>query len=205
MFEGARRTLTGGVASSYQLHEPWPIYLSHGRGQRVWEVDGKRLSDFHNAIGSMVHGHAHPAISRALEERLQLGTHFAAPTEDAVVVAEELARRFGLPRWRYCNSGSEATMDAIRIARGLTGWAGDGAEDLRLVPRRPRRRDGLDRRRLRRDRRPREPRVAAVRRRHSKGDRRFDRCRSLQRRGRDGAADLAAGGATERFGVRPDW
>jgi glutamate-1-semialdehyde 2,1-aminomutase len=68
-----------------------------------------------------VQGHAHPNISRALEERLRLGTHFAAPTEDAVVVGEELARRFGLPRWRYCNSGSEATMDAIRIARGLTG------------------------------------------------------------------------------------
>jgi glutamate-1-semialdehyde 2,1-aminomutase len=121
MFERARRTLTGGVASSYQLHEPWPIYLSQGRGQWVWDVDGNRLRDFHNAFGSMVQGHAHPAISRALEERLRLGTHFAAPTEDAVVVAEELARRFGLPRWRYCNSGSEATMDAIRIARGLTG------------------------------------------------------------------------------------
>jgi glutamate-1-semialdehyde 2,1-aminomutase len=121
MFERARRTLTGGVASSYQLHEPWPIYLSHGRGQWVWDVDGNELRDFHNAFGSMVQGHAHPAISRALEERLRLGTHFAAPTEDAVVVAEELARRFGLPKWRYCNSGSEATMDAIRIARGLTG------------------------------------------------------------------------------------
>jgi len=121
MFERARRTLTGGVASSYQLHDPWPIYLSHGRGQWVWDVDGNQLRDFHNAFGSMVQGHAHPAVSRALEERLALGTHFAAPTEDAVVVGEELARRFGLPKWRYCNSGSEATMDAIRIARGLTG------------------------------------------------------------------------------------
>jgi glutamate-1-semialdehyde 2,1-aminomutase len=121
VFERARRTLTGGVASSYQLHEPWPIYLSHGRGQWVWDVDGNALRDFHNAFGSMVQGHAHPAITRAVEERLELGTHFAAPTEDAIVVAEELARRFGLPKWRYCNSGSEATMDAVRIARGLTG------------------------------------------------------------------------------------
>ena len=121
MFERARRTLTGGVASSYQLHDPWPIYLERGEGQWVWDVDGNKLRDFHNAFGSMVQGHAHPAIVRALEERMRLGTHFAAPTEDAVVVGEELARRFGLPRWRYCNSGSEATMDAIRIARGLTG------------------------------------------------------------------------------------
>ena len=121
MFERARRSLTGGVASSYQLHDPWPIYLSHGRGQWVWDVDGNRLRDFHNAFGSMVQGHAHPAITRAITERLEQGTHFGAPTEDAVAVGEELALRFGLPKWRYCNSGSEATMDSIRIARGLTG------------------------------------------------------------------------------------
>ena len=56
-----------------------------------------------------------------MQERIELGTHFAAPTEDAIVVAEELQRRFGLPKWRYVNSGSEATMDAIRIARAATG------------------------------------------------------------------------------------
>ena len=66
-------------------------------------------------------GHAHPAIVEAISERARLGTHFAAPTEDGIVVAEELARRFGLPKWRFTNSGSEATMDAIRIARGLKG------------------------------------------------------------------------------------
>jgi glutamate-1-semialdehyde 2,1-aminomutase len=121
MFERARATLAGGVASSYQLREPWPIYLSHGRGSRVWDVDGNELLDFHNGFGSMVQGHAHATIEQAVRERFPLGTHFAAPTEDAVVVAEELARRFGLPKWRYTNSGSEATMDAIRIARAATG------------------------------------------------------------------------------------
>jgi glutamate-1-semialdehyde 2,1-aminomutase len=69
----------------------------------------------------MTQGHAHPAISHAVERRVQAGTHFAAPTEDAVSVAEELQRRWGLPKWRYTNSGTEATMDAVRIARGLTG------------------------------------------------------------------------------------
>lgn len=121
MYERARQTLSGGVASSYQVRDPWPIYLSHGQGARVWDVDGNELRDFHNGFGSMVQGHAHPAISRAVIERIELGTHFAAPTEDGIVVGEELARRWGLPRWRYVNSGSEATMDAIRIARGLTG------------------------------------------------------------------------------------
>src|SRR5213076_2949240 len=63
--------------------------------------------------------HAHPAIVKAVSERVREGTHFAAPTEESIAVAEELARRFGLPKWRFTNSGSEATMDAIRIARGL--------------------------------------------------------------------------------------
>ncbi|HLB04445.1 MAG TPA: aspartate aminotransferase family protein [Gaiellaceae bacterium] len=121
MYERARETLSGGVASSYQLRDPWPIYLSHGKGPRVWDVDGNVMLDFHNGFGSMVQGHAHPAISKAVQSRVELGTHFAAPTEDAVVVGEELARRWGLPKWRYVNSGSEATMDAIRIARACTG------------------------------------------------------------------------------------
>jgi glutamate-1-semialdehyde 2,1-aminomutase len=121
LYERARQTLAAGVASSYQMRTPWPIYLDRGQGAQVWDVDGNRMVDFHNGFGSMVQGHAHPAISRAVNARLDLGTHFAAPTEDAVVVAEELKRRFGLPRWRYVNTGSEATMDAIRIARASTG------------------------------------------------------------------------------------
>ena len=121
MYERARATLSGGVASSYQLRDPWPIYLTSGEGPVVYDVDGNRLWDFHNGFGSMVQGHANPAIARAVTERVSLGTHFAATTEDGIVVGEELARRWGLPRWRYTNSGSEATMDAIRIARGLTG------------------------------------------------------------------------------------
>ncbi|MBX5440743.1 MAG: aspartate aminotransferase family protein [Solirubrobacteraceae bacterium] len=121
MYERARRPLAGGVASSYQSRDPWPIYLERGEGPKVWDVDDNEMWDFHNGFGSMVQGHAHPAIGRAVTERYTSGTHFAAPTEDAVVVAEELARRFRLPKWRYTNSGSESTMDAIRIARAYTG------------------------------------------------------------------------------------
>jgi glutamate-1-semialdehyde 2,1-aminomutase len=121
LFARADRVLSAGVASSYQLREPWPIYLERGQGPHVWDVDGNRMIDFHNGFGSMIQGHAHPAIGRAVGTRHELGTHFAAPTEDAVVVAEELVRRFGRPKWRYTNSGSESTMDAIRIARAFTG------------------------------------------------------------------------------------
>jgi glutamate-1-semialdehyde 2,1-aminomutase len=121
MFERASRSLSGGVASSYQLRDPWPIYLVSGEGPRVTDVDGNSYWDFHNGFGSMVQGHANPAITAAVRERAELGTHFAAVTEDTVLVAENLAQRFGLERWRFVNSGSEATMDAIRIARALTG------------------------------------------------------------------------------------
>src|SRR3954447_2665093 len=119
-YQRARPPPVGGVASSYQLRQPWPIYLERGQGSKVWDVDGNELIDLHNGFGSMVQGHAHPAITRAVADRVSLGTHFAAPTEDGIVVAEELARRFRLDRWRFTNSGSESTMDAIRIARACT-------------------------------------------------------------------------------------
>ena len=121
MYERASEHLSGGVASSYQLRDPWPIYLERGQGPKVWDVDGNEMWDFHNGFGSMLQGHAHPVIGRAVAERYALGTHFAAPTEDAVVVGDNLAERWGLPKWRYTNSGSESTMDAIRIARAYTG------------------------------------------------------------------------------------
>src|SRR3954452_15283935 len=87
--------LAGGVPSSFQMREPWPIYLARGSGSALWDVDRTRRLDFHCGFGAMVQGHGHPAIARAIEERLALGTHLAGPTDDAVVVAAELARRFG--------------------------------------------------------------------------------------------------------------
>ena len=121
MYARADRVLSGGVASSYQLRDPWPIYLERGEGPVVWDVDGNEMFDFHNGFGSMVQGHAHPVIGAAVHERYALGTHFAAPTEDADRRRRGAQRRWGLTRWRYTNSGSEATMDAIRIARAFTG------------------------------------------------------------------------------------
>jgi len=120
MYRRANETLAAGVASSYQVRDPWPIYLESGVGPKVWDVDGNEMWDFHNGFGSMVQGHAHPAIGKAINDRYAKGTHFAAPTEDGVVVGELLAERFRLPKWRYTNSGSESTMDAIRVARAFT-------------------------------------------------------------------------------------
>ena len=121
VYERAIKTLPMGVASTYQARSPYPVYYTRGEGSRVFDVDGLERSDFHGALGCMVQGHAHPAIVEAVSERIGLGSQFCRPTEDQIYVGEHLARSFKLPKWRFVNSGSEATMDAIRIARGFTG------------------------------------------------------------------------------------
>ncbi|TAN32435.1 aspartate aminotransferase family protein [bacterium] len=117
----ARGVLPRGVPSSFQDASPQPIFMARGRGSRAWDVDGNEYVDFHNGFGVMVVGHAHPKIVDAVSRQIAQGSHFAQPVEDGVVVARELARRFGQPKWRFTNSGTESTLDAVRIARGFTG------------------------------------------------------------------------------------
>ena len=120
-FERARQVMPGGVPSSFQRNDPWPTYIERGVGAQVWDVDGNEYLDFHNGFGVMCVGHANPVIAAAVKARMDEGTHFAAPTEGSITVAEELRRRWGLPHWRFTNSGTESTMDAVHLARGLTG------------------------------------------------------------------------------------
>jgi len=117
----ARRSLAGGVTSTWQITRPQPIWISHGAGSKVYDADGVEYVDLHGGYGVMAVGHAHPRIVEAVSERVARGTHFAQPTEDAIVVAENLAARFGLPKWRFANSGTEATMDAVHLMRAITG------------------------------------------------------------------------------------
>lgn len=121
MLERGRRSLAGGVTSSWQIARPQAVFISHGHGSKMWDVDGTEYVDMHGGYGVSAAGHAHPAVVRAVTERVARGTHFAQPTEDAIAVAEELARRWGLPLWRFCNSGTEATMDAVHLMRAITG------------------------------------------------------------------------------------
>jgi glutamate-1-semialdehyde 2,1-aminomutase len=121
MWNEAKEFIAKGVPSSFQDAPPQPIFIQRGQGSRVWDVDGNEYVDFHNGFGVMVVGHAHPLIVEAISERARLGTHFAQPGEDVVVVARELARRFKQPQWRFTNSGTESTLDAVRLARGFTG------------------------------------------------------------------------------------
>ena len=73
-YKRAHEVLSGGVASSYQLRDPWPIYLEKGDGPRVWDVDGNEYLDFHNGFGVMCVGHANPVIAAAVKARMDAGT-----------------------------------------------------------------------------------------------------------------------------------
>jgi glutamate-1-semialdehyde 2,1-aminomutase len=117
----AARTVAGGVASSWQDSPPHTIYIDRGQGSRIWDIDGNEYIDFHLGYGAMVAGHAHPKIVEAIERQARLGTHFAQPTKHLHEVGENLVDRFGLPLWRFCNSGTEATLEAARLMRASTG------------------------------------------------------------------------------------
>jgi glutamate-1-semialdehyde 2,1-aminomutase len=117
----ALKSLPNGVASNFQAGDPYPIYLERGLGSKVWDVDGSEYVDCHGGFGVNVVGHAHPIIAEAIEKAARSGTHFAVPTEMTVALAEQICERFNLEQMRFVNSGTEATMDAIRVARAATG------------------------------------------------------------------------------------
>ena len=121
MLARAKKSLAGGGTSSWQIARPQMIWVSHGSGSKVYDVDGMEYVDMHGGYGVALMGHGHPAVVKAINDRGPLGTHFAQPTEDAIWCGEELARRWSLPLWRFGNSGTEATMDAFHLMRAHTG------------------------------------------------------------------------------------
>ena len=116
------RILPLGVPSSLPGLRPAPDRRAPAR-QAAWleDVDGNRYVDFDMGFGALFAGHCHPRVRAAVEEQLDDGTLFVTPCEINADVAELLGERYGLPMWRFTNSGTEATMDAIRVARGVTG------------------------------------------------------------------------------------
>jgi glutamate-1-semialdehyde 2,1-aminomutase len=121
LFERARESLPLGVASSFQAYEPYPLFMTDARGSRINDADGNEYIDFDMAFGVLAAGHSHPKLAEALQSRVANGTCYTFPVEDGIVLAEEIKARFGADLVRFSNSGTEATMDAIRVARGYTG------------------------------------------------------------------------------------
>src|SRR5437660_9394205 len=120
--ERAKATLPMGVSSSFQAVPPYPLFISRTEGSSIWDLDGNRYTDFHLAFGSLLVGHSHPVLVEALRDQLGKGSLYSLPSADVVYLAEELVRRFApIEQVRFCNSGTEATMDALRLARAYAG------------------------------------------------------------------------------------
>jgi glutamate-1-semialdehyde 2,1-aminomutase len=121
LHERALKSLPNGVTSNFQVGDPYPVYLEKGKGSSVWDVVGTEYTDFHGGFGVNIVGHAHPMIVEALEKAAREAIHFAVTTPTTIALAEAICERFELEQLRIVNSGTEATMDAIRVARAATG------------------------------------------------------------------------------------
>ncbi len=118
----ASRVLPGGDTRTIAFHPPYPLAIEHGAGYQIWDADGNRYVDFLNNYTSLIHGHAHPATTDAATRQINRGTAFPAPNQAQTRLAEILTERVAsVDRVRFCNSGTEAVMFALRAARAFTG------------------------------------------------------------------------------------
>ncbi|MFH1774954.1 MAG: glutamate-1-semialdehyde 2,1-aminomutase, partial [Methanobacteriota archaeon] len=142
LFEEAKRWLVGGVNSPVRAMKPYPFFTARGGGCRIYDVDGRSYIDYCLAYGTLILGHASPKIVKAVKEQLEKGTVYGTPTELEVKFAKKIVEHVPSAEVvRFVSTGTEATMAAIRLARGYTGrkkiikfeGAFHGAHDYVLV------------------------------------------------------------------------
>ena len=124
LFEAAQRVLPGGVNSPVRACRAvgtYPRFLERGMGSHVWDVDGREYIDLICSWGPLILGHCNEAVERAVQEAVRKGLSFGAPTAIEVEMAELVCRMTGVEMVRMVNSGTEAVMSALRLARGATG------------------------------------------------------------------------------------
>jgi glutamate-1-semialdehyde 2,1-aminomutase len=125
LFEQAQQSLVEGVNSPSRgtaTYSPGPVFLERGSGSHVWDADGNQYVDFMMSFGALIHGHAHPKLVAVVSEAMAEGSHFAAATSAEVEAAEPFCRLLPSAEVvRFTNTGSEATMLALRLARAHTG------------------------------------------------------------------------------------
>ena len=122
LFDQAKEVLAGGVSRNALLRAPHPFYAERASGCRVVDVDGVERVDFANNVAALIHGHAHPAIVAALNAQLARGTAYTMATQAEIEYARHMRSRApGFERMRFMNSGTEAVMVAIKVARAFTG------------------------------------------------------------------------------------
>jgi glutamate-1-semialdehyde 2,1-aminomutase len=117
----AERRIPLGVASNYRAYDPYPIFVAEGHGSRITDLDGNEYLDHNLCFGTLMAGHGHPAVVKAVEWALEHGSTFGMPHGMELELAEEICARYPVEMVRFGNSGTEATMHACRIARAATG------------------------------------------------------------------------------------
>jgi glutamate-1-semialdehyde 2,1-aminomutase len=121
-YDKARQFLPGGDTRNVCFYHPYPTFMAEGQGCRVFDVDGNAYIDFVNNYTALIHGHGHPAIVEAVNRQIPKGTIYGAPVECQYAFAEHLINRIpSLDLLRFANSGTEATLFAMRGARCFTG------------------------------------------------------------------------------------
>lgn len=116
--------LPGGDTRTATFFLPFPNFIEYGKGAYLYDVDGHKLLDFQNNYTALIHGHGHPQTVEAVQKQIALGSAYAAPFEKQIELSALLTERFpGIDLIRYTNSGTEANMNALRIARAYTGKA----------------------------------------------------------------------------------
>ena len=121
LFEKAKRIIPSGVNSPVRYYEPYPFFVKRSDGSSIWDVDGRRYIDFCNGYGALLLGHRRKELISAVTKQLFLGTLYCAPTEQEVLLSALIRDNFpSIDKVRLVNTGSEATMTAIRLARGFT-------------------------------------------------------------------------------------
>jgi glutamate-1-semialdehyde 2,1-aminomutase len=122
MYEEALRVMPGGNSRTTTFFDPYPFYITRGAGARIWDADGAERLDFNGNYTSLILGHAHPSVVEAVAEQATRGMSFPGPSEHEVKLAELLTTRIpSMEVVRFANSGTEATMNAVRAARAFTG------------------------------------------------------------------------------------
>ncbi|MCZ6676357.1 MAG: aspartate aminotransferase family protein [Candidatus Poribacteria bacterium] len=121
-FERGQATMPGGLAKGAYYFRPYPLFMERGEGCYLYDLEGRRYVDFANHHTAQILGHNHPAVMAALYAQLEKGIALGAPVTVEAELAEEISGRVpSIEKLRFCNSGTEATLHAIRLARGFTG------------------------------------------------------------------------------------
>jgi glutamate-1-semialdehyde 2,1-aminomutase len=109
-----------GVASNYRAYDPYPLFVREGQGSKLWDIDGHEYVDHNLCFGALMAGHCHPAVVKAIENALHVGTTFGMPHDMEWELAEEICARYPVEMVRFGSSGTEVTMHACRMARAAT-------------------------------------------------------------------------------------